>query len=600
MKIKYLAIIAAAAIAFAGCSEDFGEQEIVPEKTKGEMPENCMPVSVRFTGTQGEDTRTSLAVRNVLWAEGDQIGIFSPEAYYEWSLASNPDMKFYNNPVTNFAYRVAKGAGSSSATFEIGDYYNADVMAATGRWGWNTSFDTHNFYAYYPYSDGAKASSKYSSVAFTLPLEQVQTGNDNTDHVAAYDFLYAHTAIERPDSAANKELSDIDVRFAFKHAFVLLKINISNSLSKDKGDLVIKKIQLEAPTALSGNAVIDLATGAVTMGKTADASGNTVDADAYNKAAVTLGEGLTIANRKMATVYMIVNAADMTGNTGRLTVITDKGGKVFTVNKAMEAGNTYTKTVYLSSLDQYVTKTISFEDVDGTYLAGPTSYGENLYSSYTAGTQFTGYLDKASDLYFGINDWEGFDFWNGGFAISQWNDMTDGSYKNQCSVYYSHPTTKKGGNNGSDTFAVGFGYSDTEPTDYSYDSRPSLYFNEAGAEKVIESCCIANNTYVVKSVTNSDSFGKVFSYEDKDWFKVTAAGYDKNNKKTGEVEFYLADFRTADAGGVVTEWKKFDLSSLGAVHKIIFNCHSSDVGAYGMNTPAYFCIDDIVVREPFE
>lgn len=600
MKLKYLTILAAAAVAFAGCSEDFGEQEIAPEETKGEMPENCMPVNVRFTGAQGEDTRTSLIVRNVLWAENDQIGVFSPEAFYEWSLASNPDMKFYNSPVTNFAYRVATGAGSASATFEIGDYYNADVMAATGRWGWNTSYTTHNFYAYYPYSDGVKANSKYSAVAFTLPLEQVQTGNDNTDHIAAYDFLYAHTAVERPDSAANKELSDVDVRFAFKHAFVLLKINISNSLPKAQGDLVIKKIQLEAPTALSGNAVIDLTTGAVTMGKTADASGNTVDADAFNKAVVTLGEGLTIENRKMATVYMIVNAADMTGGTGKLTVITDKGGKAYTVSKAMEAGSTYTKTVYLSSLDQYTTKTVSFEDVDDTYLAGPTSYGENLYSSYTGGTQFTGYLDKASDLYFGINDLEGYDFWNGGFAISQWNDMTTAGYKNQCSVYYSHPETKKGGNKGSETFAVGYGYRDAEPTEYSYDSRPTLYFNTTGAEKVIESCYIANNTYVVKSISSGDSFGKTFSYEDKDWFKVTAAGYDKDNKKTGEVEIYLADFRTADAGGIVTEWKKFDLSSLGAVHKIIFNCRSSDVSAYGMNTPAYFCVDDIVVREPFE
>lgn len=607
MKSRYLTILAAAAMMLAGCSDDFDGQQTGPDEIAGEVPENCLPVNIRFLGAQSdepadgeEETRTSLALRSVMWSEGDQIGIFSPEAYYEWELSALPGTKFYNSPIKNFAYRVATGAGTTSATFELGDYYNADVQNATGRWGWNTDYDTHNFYAYYPYADGIKGNSKYDAVAFTLPLEQVQNGGSNSDHVALYDFCYAHSTAQLPESAANKELSDVDVNFSFKHSFVLLKIKVTNFFYSTREDITIKKIELEAPTALTGNAVIDLTDGAVTMGKTADPSGNTVDGNAYNKAVVSLGEGVTLSYNTSTEIYMVVNAADMTGSTGKLTVITDKGGKTFTVNKAMEAGNMYTKTISLSSVDAYTTQTVTFEDVADEYLAGPSSYGENLYSTYTGGTQFTGYTDKTSDLYFGINNNFGYEFWNGGFAISQWNEMETAGYLNQCSVYYSHPTTKKGGNNGSDTFAVGYGYLDEVPTTYSYDSRPSLYFATEGTEKVIESCYITNNTYLYHSVTGGDSFGKVFSYEDKDWYKVTATGFDKDGNQTGEVEIYLADFRTEDAGGIVTEWTKFDLSSLGAVHKIVFNCCSSDVGDYGLNTPAYFCIDDIVIRNSFE
>ena len=35
-----------------------------------------------------------------------------------------------------------------------------------------------------------------------------------------------------------------------------------------------------------------------------------------------------------------------------------------------------------------------------------------------------------------------------------------------------------------------------------------------------------------------------------------------------------------------------DLSSLGSVKTLNFSMESSDVGDYGMNTPAYFCMDN--------
>lgn len=96
-------------------------------------------------------------------------------------------------------------------------------------------------------------------------------------------------------------------------------------------------------------------------------------------------------------------------------------------------------------------------------------------------------------------------------------------------------------------------------------------------------------------MTNGDGFGKKFSYEDKDWFKLTIQGVNTAGTITGEVEFYLADFRTQDAAGILTEWKRVDLTPLGKVHRLNFNMTSSDGEGMWINTPTYFCMDDIAI-----
>ena len=83
------------------------------------------------------------------------------------------------------------------------------------------------------------------------------------------------------------------------------------------------------------------------------------------------------------------------------------------------------------------------------------------------------------------------------------------------------------------------------------------------------------------------------------WLKLVITGKDATGMTTGKVEFYLADFRnTATPKGIVKVWTKVDLTSLGKVHRLEFSFEGSDVGEWGLNTPAYCCIDDIriVVR----
>ena len=96
---------------------------------------------------------------------------------------------------------------------------------------------------------------------------------------------------------------------------------------------------------------------------------------------------------------------------------------------------------------------------------------------------------------------------------------------------------------------------------------------------------------------DGDDFAKKFG--SGDWFKLSIEAYDKNDVKTGTtVEFYLADFRTATSPGIITEWTRVDLRPLGnKVNTVKFTLDSSDAGQWGMNTPVYFCFDNLAIKK---
>jgi hypothetical protein len=98
---------------------------------------------------------------------------------------------------------------------------------------------------------------------------------------------------------------------------------------------------------------------------------------------------------------------------------------------------------------------------------------------------------------------------------------------------------------------------------------------------------------------NGDAFAKKFGGsggDDQDWFLLTIRGKDVEESATGTIDFYLADYRFADNSQdyIVKTWDYVDLSSLGEVKSLEFSLSSSDVGEWGMNTPAYFALDTII------
>jgi hypothetical protein len=100
---------------------------------------------------------------------------------------------------------------------------------------------------------------------------------------------------------------------------------------------------------------------------------------------------------------------------------------------------------------------------------------------------------------------------------------------------------------------------------------------------------VANDSYTAISMRNGDAYAKKFGVGD--WFKVTITGYSKKNN-VGTTTAYLADFRTAPYY-ILNTWELVNLSSFGTVDELSFKLSSSDNGAYGMNTPSYFCLDNI-------
>jgi len=106
---------------------------------------------------------------------------------------------------------------------------------------------------------------------------------------------------------------------------------------------------------------------------------------------------------------------------------------------------------------------------------------------------------------------------------------------------------------------------------------------------VVPGFYITNSAYAYTSMTQGDASAKKFAKGD--WFLLTIKGYDANDELTGTKEYYLADMRE-DMGFIIDDWRYVDLSCLGKVSKIGFELTSSDNGAYGMNTPAYFCFDN--------
>jgi len=125
---------------------------------------------------------------------------------------------------------------------------------------------------------------------------------------------------------------------------------------------------------------------------------------------------------------------------------------------------------------------------------------------------------------------------------------------------------------------------------------PTVTLNTAG---LIDGLYVTNTNYAYYSMLNGDAFAKKFggaSGDDEDWFMLTITGKDGSGAVIDSVDFYLADYTSADNSldYIVDTWDYVDLSSLGVVKSLEFGLNSSDVGAYGMNTPASFAVDSLV------
>lgn len=116
---------------------------------------------------------------------------------------------------------------------------------------------------------------------------------------------------------------------------------------------------------------------------------------------------------------------------------------------------------------------------------------------------------------------------------------------------------------------------------------------------------VTNTTYAYHAMLEGDDFSRKFGGADgsePDFFRLTIHGLTAGEASTGSVDFYLGDYRFEDDSldHLVDVWSWVDLSGLGADTRALeFTLASSDTGAFGMNTPAYFALGEVaVIPEP--
>jgi hypothetical protein len=183
-----------------------------------------------------------------------------------------------------------------------------------------------------------------------------------------------------------------------------------------------------------------------------------------------------------------------------------------------------------------------------------------------------------------------------GWAYSTTTDAETGGWDNQYSAY-------AGGAASGEVYAVTY--------------APSVLELPVGYRGPV-SIKVTNTSYAAVSMRDGDPFAKKFGDDPAtpevvetdypDWFKLTITGRAESGTQLGSVEVMLADFRgEAETDFILEDWLEVDLRPLRhpswptdwnpGVARIEFSLESSDVGDFGMNTPAYIAVDDLVLEE---
>ncbi len=180
-----------------------------------------------------------------------------------------------------------------------------------------------------------------------------------------------------------------------------------------------------------------------------------------------------------------------------------------------------------------------------------------------------------------------FDCCPGGWASSNQTDLETAGYMNPYSAYV---VPSGGGVDGSANFAV----------------ANNLVRGESIVEFTepvrVQGMYVANTTYVYRAVVEGDD-GAGFvkgPFGAGDWLRLDIFGMSVDQQQTGSVPFHLADYRDGKEE-VVADWTWIDLSDLGVVQRLEFNLASTDNGDFGMNTPAFFAMDNLtfeIIPEP--
>jgi hypothetical protein len=234
--------------------------------------------------------------------------------------------------------------------------------------------------------------------------------------------------------------------------------------------------------------------------------------------------------------------------------------------------NLITSFALLTAISAFAQTTSNFE----TLSLAPASAWTATSGSEQGFSDGNVYFPSTWDTSFG-------GFWAGGFAYSNQTDSTTSGYLNPFSAKIAS------GYAGSSTYAVNNG-----------NNHFKLIGSASG--KQLNGSFLTNTTYAYNSMRDGDAFSKKFggaNGDDPDYFRVRFFGHIQGVASGDTVTVYLADFRNPDNSQdyILKNWTWVDFSSLGNVDSVAWSFESTDLGMFGINTPKYFCMDNLVTAD---
>lgn len=189
------------------------------------------------------------------------------------------------------------------------------------------------------------------------------------------------------------------------------------------------------------------------------------------------------------------------------------------------------------------------------------------------------------------NDY-GYPVYSGGLTLSRYNTSDVerfATYESDLYVYNSENADSQsgGGADGSDTFLVAYNFDPDVIAEL--DMRPAVTFADGVARRVV-SCQVNSTAYFINIAENGNPFSPAM--KDGEEIKIYATGYDATGREGKTVSMSFAR-----KGHLIKQWTKWDLSQLGKVLTIKFNIKGGNTDEWGMTTPKYFAIDNIVVEQ---
>jgi hypothetical protein len=204
---------------------------------------------------------------------------------------------------------------------------------------------------------------------------------------------------------------------------------------------------------------------------------------------------------------------------------------------------------------------------------------ESHWNGSDGSGQFTsGYLK----FYNSFTDWGGgATSWNG-FAYTNETDATTLSYTNEFSSAHGEGVWS------SESYAVSYIMGDWM-NDY-HPVPSAMKIDTESAPEEIPGMFISLNAYSSLYMADND-----FYPNGEHWLRLHIAAYSTSTWYATSADILLADYRfdNSNLDFKMEDWAYIDLSWADGTDSLLFYIYSSDAGEYGVNTPAYFCIDNV-------